>query len=431
MPEGSLIEEVYAREILSGRGHPSIEATVITQNGATGVAEATAGLSVGEHEVQFAYDGGDRYHGLGVMKAVKNVTDIIAPALKGVDASKQWKVDEVMLELDGTPNKANLGGNTTASVSAAALKAGAASLGIPLYQHIGGINACILPVPGVGILNSLERYGGKPIHGDKPSYSFMAYGFDTFKEACYATWEIQNVYLKMIEERFNMKVIGNFRVIIPAGIVEHEREIWDVMTEAIEKSGYTDRMGIQVDVAAGTYYNKEKNVFEYLFSKEDKTRDDMIRLYHDMVKNYPFVILEDPLDEDDFEGHAVLTRELGIQVVGDDLFSTNVERLKQGMAVGACNSVLLKVNQVGTISEAFDTVEMAYQKGYSVMPCPSRGEGADIADYSVGINATSIRESSMGPTANRLQQIEDELGSHAKFLGKDAFKCGVTIPQMK
>ncbi|MBN2240198.1 MAG: hypothetical protein JW712_10525 [Dehalococcoidales bacterium] len=424
MSEGSKIKEVYAREIMSGRGHPSIEATVVTENGATGVAEATAGLSVGEHEVQFAYDGGERYRGLGVLSAVKNVTDIIAPALKGVDASKQWVIDEIMLELDGTPNKAKLGGNTTASVSAAALKAGAGSLGIPLYQHIGGINACILPVPGVGILNSLERYGGKPIHGDKPSYSFMAYGYDTFAEACYATWEIQNVYLKMIEERFNMKVHGNSRVIIPEGVVEHEREIWDVMTEALEKAGFTNKMGIQVDVAAGTYYNNERGIYEYLFSREDKTREDMIQLYHNMVKDYPFVIIEDPMDEDDFEGHAILTKELGIQVVGDDLFSTNLDRLRQGIAVGACNSVLLKVNQVGSITEAFDMVQIAYQKGYSIMPCPSRGEGADIADYSVGINATTIRESSMGPTANRLQQIELELGSKAIFLGKDALKSG-------
>lgn len=424
MPECSRIKEVYAREILSMRGHPSIEATVITENGSTGVAEATAGLSIGEYEVQFAYDGGERYRGLGVLSAVKNVTDIIAPALIGVDASQQWKVDEIMLELDGTPNKANLGGNTTASVSAAALKAGAASLSIPLYHHIGGINACILPVPGVGIMNSLERYGGAPVHGDKPSYAFMAYGFDTFTEACYACWDIQSTYLKLIEERFNMKVHGNSRVIIPEGVVKHEKEIWNVMTEAIEKSGYADKMGMQVDVAAGTYYNKEKDVYEYLFSKEDKTRDDMFQLYKDMVKNYPFINIEDPLDEDDFEGHAILTKELGIQIVGDDLFTTNLERLNRGMAVGACNSVLLKVNQVGSISEAFEMVEMAYQKGYGIMPCPSRGEGADIADYSVGINATTIRESASGPTANRLQQIEKELGSHAKFLGKEAFKFG-------
>jgi enolase len=424
MAKGSLIKSVTAREIFSGRGHPSIEATVVTENGAVGVAEATAGLSVGEHEVQFAYDGGERWGGRGVLKAVGFVNDIIAPALKGVDASRQWEVDRIILDLDGTPNKAKLGGNTTASVSAATLKAGAASLGIPLYQHIGGVNACILPVPGVGILNTLERYGGQAIHGDKPSYAFMAYGFDTFSDACYACWQIRSVYLKIIEERFNLRVVGSYRIVIPSGAVEREREIWDIMTGAIEKTGNAGKMGIQVDVAAGTYYNKEKDVFEGLFSREDKTKDELIQLYRDMVKNYPFIVLEDPLHEDDYEGHAVLTRELGIQVVGDDLFTTNAERLKKGMEVGACNTVLLKVNQVGTVSEAFDTVQMAYSKGYGVMPCASRGEGADIADYAVGLGTGNIRESALDPTANRLRKIESELGSRAKFPGKAGFKLG-------
>ena len=173
------------------------------------------------------------------------------------------------------------------------------------------------------------------------------------------------------------------------------------------------RVGIQVDVAAGTYYNKKKDVFEGLFSKEDKTKDDLIALYRDMVKNYPFVVLEDPLNEEDYQGHALLTKELGIQVVGDDLFTTNVERLKQGMEVGACDTVLLKVNQIGTISEAFDTVQLAYSKGYGVMPCSSRGEGVDIADYAVGLGAGNIRESGLNPTTNRLFRIEAELGSRA------------------
>ena len=424
MAEGSRIRSVTAREIFSRRGHPSVEATAVTENGAVGIAEATAGLSVGEHEVQFAYDGGEKWGGRGVMKAAGFVNDLIGPALIGVDASKQWEVDRVLLELDGTPNKAKLGGNTTAGVSAAALKAGAASLGIPLYQHIGGVNACTLPVPGVGILNTLERYGGEPIHGDKPSYAFMAYGFDTFSDASYACWQIRSIYLKMIQERFNLRAVGDYRILIPEGAVEHEEEIWKIMTGAIEKAGFVDRIGIQVDVAAGTYYNKERCVFEYLFSREEKTREELMELYRKMVKNYPFIVLEDPLHEDDYEGHAVLTRELGIQVVGDDTFTTNMERLKAGIAVGACNSVLLKVNQIGTISEAFDTVNFAYENGYGVMPCSSRGEGADIADYTVGLSTGNIRESGLDPSANRLRQIEAELGSRAHFPGKAGFKLG-------
>jgi enolase len=424
MANGSRIKSVTAREILSGRGHPSVEATVITENEGIGVAEATAGLSVGEHEVKFAYDGGEKWGGLGVKKAAGFVNDLIGPALIGVDASKQWDVDQVMLELDGTPDKSKLGGNTTASVSAAALKAGAASLGVPLYQHIGGANASTLPVPGVGIMNTLERYGGDPIHGDKPSYSYMAYGFDTFSDASYACWQIRKVYMKIIRERFNLRTVADGRIIVPEGAVKHEEEIWKIMTDAIEKAGFADKIGIQVDVAAGTYYNKENGLFEYLFSPEPKTKEELMELYRNMVKNYPFICLEDPMHEDDYESHAVLTRELGIQVVGDDTFTTNMDRLKEGTAIGACNCVLLKVNQIGSISEAFETVNFAHRRGYGVMPCSSRGEGADIADYTVGLGTGTIRESGLGPSANRFLQIEAELGGRAYFPGKAGFKMG-------
>ena len=424
MGNGSLIKSVTAREIFSGRGHPSVEATVTTENGAVGVGEATAGLSIGEHEVRFAYDGGERWGGMGVLKAVGFVNDVIGPALKGVDSANQFSVDSIMLELDGTPNKAKLGGNTTASVSAATLKAAAASLGIPLYQHIGGASACLMPVPGVGILNTIARYGGKAIHGDKPSYSFMAWGFGSFADASYASWQVRRVYLKLLEERFKLMNLASYRIVIPPGTVDHESEIWKVMSEAIERSGHAGRVGIQIDVAAATYYNKAKHVYEGLFSEDAKSKEDMIGLYRDMVKRYPFVCLEDPLDENDYEGHAVLTRDLGIQVVGDDLFTTNPERLKTGMQVGACNAVLLKVNQIGTITEAFETVRMAYANGYGVQPCASRGEGADIADYAVGLGTGTIRESALDNTGNRLRKIELELGSRARFAGKAGFKTG-------
>jgi enolase len=209
---------------------------------------------------------------------------------------------------------------------------------------------------------------------------------------------------------------------IPPGYVENEREIWNLMVDAIEKAGYKNKVGIQVDVAAGTYYEKKKSTFVGLFSKEDKTKEDLIELYKDMVKSYPFVILEDPLDEVDYEGHAVLTKELGIEVVGDDLFTTNIERLQRGIEVGACNAVLLKVNQIGTISEAFDLVQLAYRHGYGVMPCSSRGEGQDLGDYCVGLNTGHVRESGIDPTGNRLLAIELELGGRAKFLGRAGFK---------
>jgi enolase len=420
---GSRIKSVRARQIFSERGHPGVEATVTTEDGKAGIAVATAGVSIGKHEVQFAYDGGERWAGMGVQKAVDNVNTVIAPALKGLDATRQRDVDEALLKLDGTPNKTKLGGNATASVSAAALKAGAASLGIPLYQHIGGVNACILPVAGVVCVVGSERYGGGKRSGGKPSYAFMAYGFRNFSEASYACWDIDRRFSQLVGEKLKIRVSSVMTMPhIPAGAVKSDKDLWDLMAEAINGAGYRNKIGIQVDVAAGTYYEPKKDRFVGLFSEEDKTKENLIELYKEMVRNYPFVIVEDPLDEVDYEGHAVVTRELGVEVVGDDLFTTNIERVKRGIEAKACNAVLLKVNQIGTITEAFDMVQLAYSHGYGVMPCSSRGEGADIADYVVGLSTGHMREGGTGPTANRLLQIEEELGANARFLGKAGMK---------
>jgi len=420
---GSKIKSVHARQIFSDRGHPGIEAAVTTEEGKTGTAIATAGVSIGKYEVQFVYDGGERWAGMGVQKAIDNVNTVIAPAIKGMDATRQREIDETMLKLDGTPNKTKLGGNATASVSAAALKAGAASLEIPLYQHIGGVNACILPVVGVVCVVGSEKYGGGKRSGGKPSYAFMAYGFKTFSEASYACWDIERRFSQLVNKKLKVRISSVMTMpLIPHGVVNSDRDLWDLMTEAINGAGYKNKVGIQVDVAAGTYYEAKIDRFVGLFSKEDKTKEDLIELYREMVKDYPFVIVEDPLDEVDYEGHAAVTRELGIEVVGDDLFTTNIERLKRGIEAKACNAVLLKVNQIGTITEAFDVVQLAYRHGYGVMPCSSRGEGADIADYVVGLSTGHMREGGTGQTANRLLQIEEELGSNAKFIGKTGLK---------
>lgn len=420
MGSASTIKQITARQIFSNRGHPGVECTVVTENGARGTAQVTAGVSVGKHEVEFVYDGGPRWKGRGVEAAVANVVDKIAPRLVGMDAAKQQEVDQVIIDLDGTPMKSNLGGNATASVSAAVLKAGAAALDIPLYQHIGGANACTLPVPGVISLVGSTRYGGGQRSGGKPSHSLYAYGFKSFSEASYACWDVQQIYSGILKDKFGLD--QRFGAYVPAGLVKHERELWDLHVQAIQKGGYDGQIGIQVDVAAGTFYDAERQVYVGIFSEEDKTRDDMYKLYHEMVNNYPFVIIEDPLDEDDYEGHAVLTQELGVEIVGDDLFTTNPERVAYGISKGAGNCVLLKVNQIGTISEAFDMVRLAYRNGYGVMPCDSRGEGESIADYVVGLNTGHLREGGVGPVANRFLEIEAELGARAQFLGLKALK---------
>ena len=209
---------------------------------------------------------------------------------------------------------------------------------------------------------------------------------------------------------------------IPSGKVNHDRELWDVMTEAIAELGYSKKIALQMDAGAGTYYSEKVHKFVGLFSKGEKTKADLIELYEDAVAAYPFLIIEDPLDEEDYEGHAVLTKELGIEVVGDDLFTTSPERLRRGIEAGACNAIKLKVNQIGTITEAFNAVQLAYGNNYGVMPCSSRGEGLDIADYAVGLNTGHMDDGGFDETTNRLLKIELELGNRATFLGKAALK---------
>jgi enolase len=420
------IKNIVAREVISTRGFPGIETTVTINGGACGTAIVNAGISVGEHETFFIHDGGKRYRGMGVRGAVDIVNDTIAPAIRGMDPSDQEVVDRRMLEMDGTPNKSRLGGNSIASVSAANLKAAAAGLGIPLYRHIGGEDASVMPVPGVITFLGGDRYGGGERSGDKPSYSLLAYGFDSFADASYACWEARTEFAEIVKDRLGLKVpLNAYNLpLIPPGYVDDDRELWDMMVDAVENTGNEKKMGFQVDVAAGTYYDKKRDVFSGLFSREDRTREDLIELYREAVRDYPFIVIEDPLDEEDYKGHATLTGELGIQVVGDDLFTTNIERVKKGVDTGACNAVLLKVNQIGTITESLEMVEFAYENGYAVMPCSSRGEGEDIADYAVGLKTGQMREGGFDAVTNRLLSIEEELGKDAVFRGRDAFKFG-------
>jgi enolase len=417
----STIKSVRAREVYGRQNYPALETTVVTEGGASASAVVATGASIGRFEYPFILDG-ERYNGRGVKTAVEIVNNVIAPALKGLDITEQRIIDETMLELDGTPNKAKLGSNSMGSVSAAVLKTAANSLEIPLYQYIGGLNACIMPVPCAGVVGDQgTRYGRKQMlpHG-KPSHSIVCYGFKSFSKASFAGWQVQQAFTEIVKNK-GFDLIYSYQLSIPVlfGKIQHDRELWELFTQAIEQTGNKSKMGIQVDIAACTYYNPKKDLFEGLFSKEDKTREELIEIYKDMVKTYPFLIFEDPLNDNDFEGHAILTRELGIEIVGDDLTVTNPSRVKYAAEIGAINCMLLKVNQVGTISEAFDAVQVAYQNGMGVMPCSSRGEGKDIADYTVGLGAGHMRG---GSTSNRLLKIEEQLGNSAKFLGKSALK---------
>ena len=419
---GTTIISVKARQVYTNRGNPGVEAVVTTENGAVGRAMCTSGISVGTHEVDFTFDGGEKFRGKGVMHAVNNVNNVIAPVLVGMDAANQSAVDNAMLAI--MPDaKLHLGGNATASVSAATLKAGAAALGIPLYRHIGGAGAMYLPVPGVAMVAGHDRYGGGiTTPGGKPTMSCMCFGFDTFAEASYACWDIHTRWAEKMKKFFGGAPNIRDFIVIPEGVFQSDENIWESMTETIIQAGYEGKVGFQMDVATDTYHNKEDGKYYGLFNHQPKTKDQLYDFYMNMIQKFPFVILEDPFNEDDYETTAAFTKDSGIQIVGDDLFTTNPKRVAHGISLGAANTVLLKVNQVGTITEALEMIQYAYKFGYAVMPSDSRGEGDSIGDYAVGINAGSIRESGIGPRGNRLLEIEQELGSQARFIGARGLK---------
>ena len=418
----TLIKSVKARQVYSNRGKPGVEAVITTENDAVGRAMCTSGVSVGTHEVDFAFDGGKKFGGKGVRCVADRINTIAAPALIGVDTANQLAADNAILNIGGNGKEA-LGGNATAALSAAVLKAGAAALGIPLYRHIGGAGAMYLPVPGVAMVAGDERYGGGiTTPGGKPTMSVMAFGFHTFSEASYACWEVHTRFAEKMKRKFGgLPNIRDF-ISVPAGIYSSDKEIWEEMLRTISEAGYEGKMGFQMDVATDTYHNKEDGKYYGLFDKTPKTKEQLYDFYMQIIKDYPFVIIEDPFNEDDYDTTASLTKESGIQIVGDDLFTTNPKRVAYGISKGAANTVLLKVNQVGTISEALEMIQYAYKFGYAVMPSDSRGEGAAIADYAVGINAGSVRESAIGDRGNRFLEIEEELGKNARFIGARGLK---------
>ena len=420
------IRSVSARQVLSDRGNLAVEAFVTTAGGHTGRAVCTAGLSVGSHEIAFAYDEDRRWLGMGVQGAVESVKTVIAPALLGLDVRKQRDIDETMLRLK---KERPLGGNATAAVSAAALKAGALAAEEPLYRYIGGGEAVTLPLASFGCYYGSTRYDRLSRGGGKPTSSFIAYDFTSFSEGAEALGRVYRRWLDVLWQRYGLRpsgmpesyVFSGF-VNIPAGIFASDEEIWDLAAGQIAACGYEGRIGLQLDVAADSYFHPDTGLYQGLFSPRPMTKPELMDYYREIVDRYPIVVLEDPLNEDDYEGTAILTDALGIQIVGDDLFTTNADRVRTGIAAGAANTVLLKVNQVGTITQALDMVALAYANGYGVMPCLSRGEREAIADYSVGINAATIRECAFGAAGTRLRQIERELGPRAVYPGKMGLK---------
>jgi enolase len=417
------IQSIEAREIMASRGTLGLEVTVTTDTGAVGRSTPTAGVSTGKYEAATVLDGEKRFGGKGLRVAVGHIREV-APKLIGIEVNRQREIDQLLIELDGTPDKARLGANAIVGISIAACKAAANAASLPLYQYIGGANACVYPMPIFGIcLCGRYRDPGKT-RWLKPSYEIIPYGATGFENAVEMAYEMQREFTRLIVDRYGSNVYrqqslqNSYHSFFLMGVVQDDREILDAMTEAIVNSGYENEIGIYYDAAAGCYYEADIDRYVGIYSAGEKTRDQMISLYKEFVANYPLVSLEDPLHEEDMEGHAIVTRELGIEIVGDDLFTTNPERIAMGVDIGAANSMVLKITQVGTVSEALDAANYCLRHDYNVHPCGSRGDRDSIADFAVGLGAGQVRAFDW----RRIRTLEQELGATAIWPGKALFK---------
>lgn len=421
----TIITDVYAREVLDSRGNPTVEVEVYLESGAMGRALVPSGASTGEYEAVELRDGGSRYMGKGVTKAVEHVNEIIAPEIIGYDALDQIGIDQLLIELDGTKNKSKLGANAILGVSMAVARAAADALGIPLYLYLGGFNAKTLPVPMMNILN-----GGK--HADNnvdiQEFMIMPVGAESFKEALRMGTEIFHSLKAVLKAKGLNTAVGDEGGFAPN--LSSNEEALQTIIEAIEKAGYKpgDDVLLALDVASSELYKDGK----YHLAGEGvvKTSEEMIEFYKELCAKYPIVSIEDGLDQNDWEGFKKLTEALGdkVQLVGDDLFVTNTEKLSEGIEKGIANSILIKVNQIGTLTETFDAIEMAKRAGYTAVISHRSGETEDttIADIAVATNAGQIKTGAPSRTDrvakyNQLLRIEDELGNTAQYAGKKAF----------
>ncbi len=416
------ITSIQAKEIMGARW-PALEVIVTTDTGARGRSTPEAGVSTGIYEAAFVLDGGERFRGMGLRQAVKNVEEI-APHLIGMPVSQQREIDEIMIRLDGTPNKARLGANTIVGVSLAVCDAGANAAGLPLYQYIGGVNASTFPMPIFGICLSGRYRDPGNTRWLKPSYEIIPHGAGGFEQAIEMADTMQREFTRLVIERYGMGVFrrhslaNSYHSFWMIGATRDDREILDLMTQAIENTHGADKIGIYYDAAAGCYYEEDIDKYVGIYSEGERSRDEMVAFYQEIVANYPIVSIEDPLHEEDMEGHAIITETTGIEIVGDDLFTTNIERVKMGVEIGAANSMVLKITQVGTVTEALDAAEYCLNHGYNVHPCGSRGDRATIADYAIGLRAGQVRAYNQ----RRMMALEEELGAAAIWPGKALFK---------
>ncbi len=420
------IRRVHAREVLDSRGQPTVEVEVTLKNGVLGRATMPSGASTGVHEAVELRDGGKRFLGKGVLRAVAHVNEKIAPRLRGKEARDQAAIDQIMLDLDGSPNKGRLGANAILGASLAVAHAQARAQGLSFYRYLGGAAAKILPVPMLNVLN-----GGAHADNNVDVQEFMIvpHGMKSFAEALRAAAEIFQTLKKVLHDRSLSTSVGDEGGFAPR--VKSNAEAIELLLEAIGAAGYkaSSQVALALDVASSEFYEDG----DYRFKKSDgrkRSRDEMVRLYEDWVRQYPIVSVEDGFAEDDWEGWRMMTQALGkkIQLVGDDLFVTNTMRLKQGIDSGVANSILVKVNQIGSLTETLATMRLAKEAGYTTVISHRSGETEDvtIADLAVATNAGQIKTGApcrgeRTAKYNQLLRIEEELGRRAVYAGKGAF----------
>lgn len=422
------IEDILAREVLDSRGNPTVEVEVFLEDGATGRAIVPSGASTGVHEAVELRDGDkNRYLGKGVLNAVDNVNNIIAEDVIGMDAFDQVGLDEYLIKLDGTPNKGRLGANAILAVSMAVAHAAADSLGLPLFQYLGGVNGKVLPTPMMNILNGGEHADNTV---DIQEFMVMPVGAKSFREGLRMGAEIFHSLKAVLKAKGMNTAVGDEGGFAPN--LSTNEEAIQVILEAVEKAGYQAGSDVKIalDVAASEMYDGEKKIYFLKGEGVEKTAEQMIAYYEMLAEKYPIISIEDGLAEDDWDGWKLLTDRLGkkVQLVGDDLFVTNTERLEEGIRKGIANSILIKVNQIGTLTETFDAIEMAKKAGYTAVVSHRSGETEDvtIADIVVGLNAGQIKTGSLSRTDriakyNQLLRLEEMLGDSAQYAGEKAF----------
>lgn len=417
------IIHTFAREILDSRGNPTIEAEVFLDDGARGVAGVPSGASTGVHEAHELRDGGERYQGKGVLKAVENINEKIADEIAGFEADDQRLIDQALIKLDGTDNKSELGANAILGVSIAAAKAAAESAALPLYRYIGGPNAHVLPVPMMNILNG----GAHADSGvDVQEFMIAPIGAESFAEALRMGAEVYHALKAVLKDKGLSTGLGDEGGFAPS--VDSTKAALDVIVDAIKKAGFEPGkdVALALDVASSEFFKDGK----YHFEGGEHTAEEMSKVYEGLIDEYPIVSIEDPLQEDDWDGYTTLTAAIGekVQIVGDDFFVTNPARLQEGIEKKAANALLVKVNQIGTLTETFDAVELAHRNGYRTMMSHRSGETEDttIADLAVALNCGQIKTGAPARSErvakyNQLLRIEQELGDGAVYAGRSAF----------